>query len=79
MEGRWLRASDANAHQATAHDRLGGTGWGWLLMLHEGTRGPLGFLVAGVHGQAVSQLPDRRAVYDVYVTPGGFVLEKRSL
>jgi hypothetical protein len=42
-------------------------------------RAPLKWLVAGAHGQAVSQLPDRRAVYDVYVTPNGYVLDKRTL
>jgi hypothetical protein len=79
VEGRWLKAADANAHPGTAHDRQGGTSWGWLMLYKDGARGPLGWLVAGAHGQAVSQLPDRRAVYDLYVTPNGFVLDKRSL
>lgn len=79
VEGRWLAAADANRHAATAFDRNGGTTWTWLQLLRNGTRGPLGWFVAGVHGQAVSQLPDRRAVYDLYVTPNGFVIDKRSL
>lgn len=79
VEGRWLAAADANRHAATAFDRGGGTTWAWLSLLRAGTRGPLRWFVAGVHGQAVSQLPDRRAVYDLYVTPNGFVVDKRSL
>jgi hypothetical protein len=77
VEGRWLKASDANAHPATANDR-GATGRGWLALYRDGTRGPLGWLIAGAHGQAVSQLPDRRALYDLYVTPNGFVVEKKT-
>jgi hypothetical protein len=80
VEGRWLRAEDANHNAATAHDREGGTSRGWLALYRNGTRGPLGWLVASVQGEAVSQLPDRRAVFDLYVTPaGGLVAEKRSL
>jgi hypothetical protein len=37
------------------------------------------WIVDGAHGQAVSQLPDRRAVYDIYVTPNGYIVDKRSL
>jgi hypothetical protein len=77
VEGRWLKAEDANAHKATAHDR-GVTGRGWLALYRDGTRGPLGWLIAGAHGQAVSQLPDRRAVYDVFMTPNGFTVEKKT-
>jgi hypothetical protein len=79
VEGRWLKADDANAHKATAFDRAGGTSAGWLQLYRNGARGPLGWLIAGAHGQAVSQLPDRRAVYDLYVTPDGFVVDKRTL
>jgi len=79
IEGRWVKAEDANAHTATAHDRNGGTGPGWLALYKDGSRGPLGWMVAGAHGQAVSQLPDRRAVYDLFVTPNGFIVDKRSL
>lgn len=79
IEGRWLAAADANRHTGTAFDRNGGTTSSWLQLLRNGTRGPLGWVIAGVHGQAVSQLPDRRAVYDLFVTPNGFVIDKRSL
>jgi hypothetical protein len=79
VEGRWLRAEDANRQKPTAYDRAGGTGSAWLALYREGGRAPLRWLVAGVHGQAVSQLPDRRAVYELYLTPNGLVLEKRSL
>ncbi len=79
VEGRWLKAEDANAHKGTAFDREGGTSASWLQLYRDGARGPLGWLVAGAHGQAVSQLPDRRAIYDLYVTPDGFVVDKRTL
>jgi hypothetical protein len=79
VEGRWLKAADANSHRPKAYDRQGGTSAAWLTLLRDGTRGPLHWLVAGVHGQAVSQLPERGAVYDLYVTPNGFVLDKRAL
>jgi len=79
VEGRWLKADDANVHKSTAFDREGGTGPGWLQLYKNGARGPFGWMVAGAHGQAVSQLPDRRAVYDLYVTPNGFIVDKRSL
>jgi hypothetical protein len=36
-------------------------------------------MVAGAHGNFVSQLPDRRALYDIYVTDKGYVLDKKSL
>lgn len=77
VEGRWLKADDANAHQATAHDR-GVTGRGWLALYRNGTRGPLGWLIEAVHGQAVSQLPDRRALFDLYITADGLVADKRA-
>ena len=79
VEGRWVKAADANAHKGSAFDRAGGTGPGWLQLYRGGTKGPLGWMIAGAHGQAVSQLPDRRAVYDVYVSPNGFIVDKRSL
>jgi len=79
VEGRWLKADDANAHKGTAFDRGGGTGPGWLQLYKNGTTGPFRWMVAGAHGQAVSQLPDRRTVYDLYVTPNGFIVDKRSL
>lgn len=79
VEGHWTKAEDANAHKGSAYDRSGGTGPTWLQLYKEGTKGPMGWLVAGVHGQAVSQLPDRRAVYDLYVTANGFIVDKRAL
>jgi hypothetical protein len=79
IEGRWTKAADATRHLGSARDRAQGTTPTWLTLYREGTRGPLGWLVDGVHGQAVSQLPDRRAVYDLYVTPNGFIVDKRSL
>jgi len=77
VEGRWRSAADANAHRPTVHERGGGAGLAWLWMERHGTRGPLGWAIAGVHGQAVSQLPDKKAIYDVYVTPNGYVVDKR--
>jgi hypothetical protein len=79
IEGRWLRAEDAGAHLPTVFDRDGGRSKAWLFLLRHGARGPLGFLIDGVHGQAVSQLPDRRALFDLYVTPNGYVLDKKTL
>jgi hypothetical protein len=79
VEGRWLDAAQANAHKGSAFNREGGTTAGWLQLYRDGARGPLGWLIAGAHGQAVSQLPDRRALYDLYVTPNGFVVDKREL
>jgi hypothetical protein len=79
VEGRWLKADDANVHKATAFDRDGGTSQGWLQLYRNGAKLPFGWMVAGAHGQAVSQLPDRRSVYDLYVTPNGFIVDKRSL
>jgi hypothetical protein len=79
IEGRWLDAADANTHTGTAFDRAAGRSSPWLTLYRDGARGPLGHLVAGVHGQAVSQLPDRRAVFDLYITTDGLVAEKRSL
>jgi len=78
VEGRWLKAADAGAHKPTAFDRAGGTTAAWLVLFRDGATGPLGFLIAGAHGQAVSQLPDRRALFNLYVTPNGYVLEKRA-
>jgi hypothetical protein len=78
VEGRWLKAPDANTHKPTAFDRGGGTTHRWLAFYRDGRRGPLGWLIDGVHVQAVSQLPDRRAVYDLSMTPNGLVVNKRS-
>ncbi len=77
VEGRWLRADDANGHKVTAFDR-GSTGSGWLALYQHGTRGPLGWLVQGVNGGAVSQMPDRRALYNLYVSNDGFVVDKKT-
>jgi hypothetical protein len=77
VEGRWLRAEDANAKKASAYDR-GTTSSGWLALYQHGTRGPLGWMVQGVNGNAVSQLPDRRALYDLYVTNDGFIVDKKT-
>ncbi len=52
---------------------------GWKRLYRDADKAPLKWLVAGAHGQAVSQLPDRRAVYDVFVPPNGYVLDKRAL
>jgi hypothetical protein len=79
VEGRWLKAEDANAHKGKAYDREGGTKASWLALYRDGARGPFKWLIAGAHGQAVSQLPDRRAIYDLYVTPNGFIVDKRAL
>jgi hypothetical protein len=82
VEGRWTNAADANAHAVTAFDRGHERGRGtaaWLTLYRSGQKGPFSWLVAGAHGQAVSQLPDRLAVFRVYVTPNGYVLEKRAL
>lgn len=79
IEGRWVKAEDANKHTATAHDVGGGTTSGWLALYRDGARGPLKWLVDGVHGQSVSQLPDRRAVFDLSITPNGYIVDKRTL
>jgi hypothetical protein len=91
VEGRWLKAEDANNHKATAFDRpaagrsaagageRAATGSGWLALYQHGTRGPLGWLVQGVNGGAVSQLPDRRALFHLFVTSDGFILDKKTL
>lgn len=78
VEGRWLAAADANAHIGSAFDRAPPSA-AWLGMYRTADKPPLNWLVEGAHGQAVSQLPDRRAVYDIYVTPNGYVVDKRTL
>lgn len=64
--------------QATAYDVFGGVSPLWLAVEKHGPRGPRGLAVACARGQAVSQLPDRRALFDLYVAPDGYVLEKRA-
>jgi hypothetical protein len=78
VEGHWSAAGDANTHKGSAYDRLPSSA-GWMRLYRDADKAPLRWLVAGAHGQAVSQLPDRRAVYDVFVTPNGYVLDKRTL
>jgi hypothetical protein len=78
VEGRWNAAADANAHKGSAFDRKPPS-VAWLGLYRGVDKAPMKWLVEGAHGQAVSQLPDRRAVYDVYVTPNGYVVDKRSL
>jgi hypothetical protein len=78
VEGRWNAAADANAHRATAFDRAPPS-TAWLGLYRGADKAPVRWLVDGAHGQAVSQLPDRRAVYDVFMTPNGYVVDKRSL
>lgn len=78
VEGRWSSAADANAHKATAFDRTPPS-TAWLGLYRGADKPPMKWIVAGAHGQSVSQLPDRRAVYDIYVTPNGYIVDKRSL
>jgi hypothetical protein len=78
VEGRWNAAADANSHKGSAFDRAPPSA-AWLGLYRGTDKLPLKWLVAGAHGQYVSQLPDRRAVYDLYVTPNGYVLDKRTL
>ena len=78
VEGRWNAAADANAHKGTAFDRAPPS-TSWLGLYRGADKAPMRWIVDGAHGQAVSQLPDRRAVYDIYVTPNGYVVDKRSL
>jgi hypothetical protein len=78
VEGRWNAAADANSHKGSAFDRAPPSTM-WTRLYRDADRAPLRWLVAGAHGQSVSQLPDRRAVFDLYVTPNGYVLDKRSL
>jgi len=78
VEGRWNAAGDANTHKATAFDRAP-LSTAWLGLYRGADKAPIKWLVAGAHGQAVSQLPDRRAVYDIYVTPNGYIVDKRAL
>jgi hypothetical protein len=78
VEGRWDSAADANAHHGSAHDRAPPSTT-WAKLYRGADRAPMRWLIAGAHGQAVSQLPDRRAVYDIFVTPNGYVVDKRTL
>jgi hypothetical protein len=77
VEGRWSKAADANAHKPTAFDLHADTIGTWRWLQHNGERGPLKWAIDGVHGSAVSQQADRLAVYDVSITPDGYVLSKR--
>jgi hypothetical protein len=79
IESRWHRAADATAHRPTAFDVDGGETAGWLALYRDGSRGPLKLLIAGIHGGAVSQLPDAHAVFDLFVTDDGYILDKRAL
>ena len=47
----------------------------WLGLYRGADKAPMRWLVDGAHGQAVAQLPDRRAVYDIYVTPNGYIVD----
>jgi hypothetical protein len=78
VEGRWSAAADANAHKGSAHDRVPPSA-AWTALYRGTDRAPLKWMIAGAHGQYVSQLPDRRAVFDLYVTPNGYVVDKRTL
>ena len=78
VEGRWNAAADANAHKGTAFDRAPPSA-SWLQLYRSADKPPLRWFVDGAHGQAVSQLPDRRALYDIFVTPNGYVVDKRTL
>jgi hypothetical protein len=78
VEGRWNSAADANSHKGTAFDRVPPSST-WTRLYRDVDKAPLRWLAAGAHGQSVAQLPDRRAVFDLYVTPNGYVLDKRSL
>jgi hypothetical protein len=78
VEGRWNAAADANSHKGTAFDRAPPSA-SWLGLYRGADKAPMKWIVDGAHGQAVSQLPDRRAVYDIFVTPNGYVVDKRSL
>jgi hypothetical protein len=78
VEGRWNAAADANTHKAMVFDRAPPS-TAWLGLYRGADKVPVRWLIAGAHGQAVSQLPDRRAVYDVFITPNGYVIDKRSL
>jgi hypothetical protein len=79
VEGRWHRAEDANAHKPTAYDLHEHTLGVWRWLQRNGTRGPLKWVIEGVNGSAVSQQADRRAVFDVMLTPNGYILDKRTL
>jgi hypothetical protein len=78
VEGRWNNAADANSHKGSAVDRAPPSA-AWLGLYRGADKAPMKWIVDGAHGQAVSQLPDRRAVYDIYVTPNGYIVDKRSL
>jgi hypothetical protein len=78
VEGRWDSAGAANAHAGTAHDRAPPSAT-WTKLYRGVDKAPLRWLIAGAHGQAVSQLPDRRAIYDIFVTPNGYIVDKRAL
>jgi hypothetical protein len=78
VEGHWDSAADANAHKGSAHDRAPPS-TAWARLYRGSDRAPISWMVAGAHGNFVSQLPDRRALYDIYVTDKGYVLDKKSL
>jgi hypothetical protein len=78
VEGHWTAAADANTHKGTAFDRTPPS-TAWLSLYRGADKAPMRWLIDGAHGQFVSQLPDRRAVYDIYVTPNGYIVDKRSL
>jgi hypothetical protein len=78
VEGHWSAAADANTHKGTAFDRSPQS-TAWLSLYRGADKAPMRWLIDGAHGQFVSQLPDRRAVYDIYVTPNGYIVDKRSL
>jgi hypothetical protein len=79
VEGRWSHAADANAHKPTAYDLHQDTIGTWRWLQRHGTDGPLRWMVDGVHGSAVSQQPDRRVLFDLFITPDGYVLAKREI
>lgn len=76
VEGRYVDAKEARAQAPTVFDRAGGPSHAWLAMYRDGARGPLGWMIAGAHGQGVWQLPDAKATFVLRVTPNGFVLDK---
>jgi hypothetical protein len=78
VEGHWNLAADSNSHKGSAYDRAPPSA-SWLGLYKRADKAPMRWLVDGAHGQSVSQLPDRRAVFDIFITPNGYVVDKRTL
>jgi hypothetical protein len=76
VEGRFSDAEEARRQKPTAFDREADPLPVWLSLYRHSDHAPLRWLVDGAHGQSISQLPDRRAIFDIFIGKDGFVLTK---